>query len=785
MKKISWLLIPALFCGCSQDWSDGLDTARLTHDGMNAPDAASARMAPSSPAPSHSPRAFGSAPDRGALVAYGPDAPVRRAGAYTWHSAALSEEHALRAIATKELTFTAPDGTPIKVAYERHIEHPDGNWTWIGEVEGASGQSAVITFGETAAFGTIPQDNGELPLRLTVADGHPWVVSTDRKQLGEVHNEATDPGKPDYLVPPKRVASAASTDGLSTAGMATAGGQVMAAASNGTTVIDVLVGFSNGFASSRGGQSAAVTRVRNLVDITNDAYVRSQINAELRLVHSMQVNYPDNTDNGDALEKLTGFRAPSTPIDPDPAFSALRNAREQHGADLVVLVRKFQDPENDGCGIAWLLGGGMSGIVQSDEYFAYSVVSDGNDQGDDGKTYFCRDETFAHEVGHNLGSAHDAEAANNEPGAYAYSYGYKTTVSNGNFYTIMAYGDSGQASYRVFSNPNISEPCGGRACGTALADNARSHNQTVPIVSTFRATVGSPGPSGVAPYDFNGDGVSDILWRNASSGAGTIWLSANNTTTQAMATVSTQAWRIMGAGDFNGDGKSDILWRNSSDGRNTIWLSGSNATQQAITRVGNPAWKIAGVGDFDGDGKSDILWRNASNGGNTIWRSAQSATQIAMAPVNTQAWKIVGVGDFDGDGRSDVLWRHSDTGAGTIWRAGNNATQQSVTRVSNPAWKVVGVGDFNGDGWSDILWRNTSNGQNTIWRSGDSGMQQSMAHVPNQAWTVARVSDFNGDGRSDILWRNGSSGANTIWRSGDSTTQQAVATVANLAWVIQ
>ena len=31
-------------------------------------------------------------------------------------------------------------------------------------------------------------------------------------------------------------------------------------------------------------------------------------------------------------------------------------------------------------------------------------------------------------------------------------------------------------------------------------------------------------------------------------------------------------WEIVGTGDFNGDGKTDILWRNKSTGQNVVWL---------------------------------------------------------------------------------------------------------------------------------------------------------------------------------------------------------------------
>jgi hypothetical protein len=79
-------------------------------------------------------------------------------------------------------------------------------------------------------------------------------------------------------------------------------------------------------------------------------------------------------------------------------------------------------------------------------------------------------------------------------------------------------------------------------------------------------------------------------------------------------------WTIVGLGDFNGDGKTDILWRDTS-GNVAIWeMNGTSLLIGSSSFVGNvPAsWSIVGTGDFNGDGKSDILWRDTS-GNVAIW----------------------------------------------------------------------------------------------------------------------------------------------------------------------
>ena len=70
--------------------------------------------------------------------------------------------------------------------------------------------------------------------------------------------------------------------------------------------------------------------------------------------------------------------------------------------------------------------------------------------------------------------------------------------------------------------------------------------------------------------------------------------------------------------DFNGDGKSDIVWRDSS-GNVAFWLM-NGATMSSSGGVGGvPAtWSIVGQRDFNGDGKADLLWRDTS-GNTAMW----------------------------------------------------------------------------------------------------------------------------------------------------------------------
>ncbi|MDH7454082.1 FG-GAP-like repeat-containing protein [Luteimonas composti] len=767
-KHLLGLMLIAGMAGCTSE--SGVAPADNPGDTTaNGPDAAP--TAASLAATRGSTSSFASLPDRGELLAYGGVRKARKEGAYTWHPVSISEEHALNAIGGGRMVVNTPDGQALDLRYERHEEQPDGNWSWIGRSE--DGASAVLTFGEKAVFGSIAR--GDAQYRVRTDRSGAWMVETDPRLV------AANGGRPkegtDVLMPPESRALAAAASRQ----LAAKAGTADAPPAKALAVVDVLLGYSSTIASELGSQAAAVTLVSNLAAAANAAYVNSGVNMRLRVVHAMSVNYADTTRNRDALQQLTGYNVDTQqPITPNSAFNALRAARNEYGADLVAFVRRYREPEQDGCGIAWLLGMNNTAIDADDEAFGYAVVSDGSDRDEsDNNTYFCSQYSLAHELGHLMGQAHDEENAD-DAGVHPYSYGYRETSSTG-FFTIMAYPASGtQIEAPHFANPAVR--FSGRATGNSAADNVRSMNQTMPIISQFRATVV---PLRGVKSDVDGDGKSDVLFRNSSNGRNLVWKSANYATQQAMTAVASQAWRVVGVGDFNNDGKADVLWRNASTGANTIWRSASYSDQQSVTAVTNLNWRVAGVGDFNGDGVSDILWRRNDTGRNVIWLAGRGNSQVNVTAVTGGGWDVVGVGDFNGDGRADILWRSSTTGKNTIWRSGSGSAsnRQDIATVSDRTWRVVGVGDFNGDGVDDILWRNTGSGANTIWLGGNSATRQAVTSV-NLRWVVAAVGDYDGDGRSDILWRHSTDGRNVIWKSGNSATQQAMTRVADLAWRI-
>ncbi|MGP3923884.1 FG-GAP-like repeat-containing protein [Streptomyces sp. 8N616] len=142
-----------------------------------------------------------------------------------------------------------------------------------------------------------------------------------------------------------------------------------------------------------------------------------------------------------------------------------------------------------------------------------------------------------------------------------------------------------------------------------------------------------------APGDLTGDGRTDLIARQASTGD--VYLYADNGAGGFKSRVKIRsAWttytRIAGVGDLNGDGFGDLLARRS-DG--TLFrYDGTGAGQfkdrvTVFTSWGKTYNAMVGVGDITGDGKGDLVVRDTSG---NLYRndgkgngSFSSRTQIA------------------------------------------------------------------------------------------------------------------------------------------------------------
>ncbi|MEM7786479.1 MAG: zinc-dependent metalloprotease family protein [Bacteroidota bacterium] len=419
----------------------------------------------------------------------------------------LVQAEASRLRSASALRIALPDAEVV-LQTVRVVTHPSGHISWTGRAEGdaAAASWAVLVMRDGQITGEVHADGEFYPVRPLTGGLH----AVAKKSLAAYR---THPEGYEAFVAAHRDEIAAERAAEATAlahqhrhGDGHRHGNGHRHASS-TTTVDVIVPYTTNITAVYADPFALA---QSFVDITNVAYDNSGLaDLELRLVNAYETPHATTGNLQTDLENIRGTT--------DGISDEVHTRRTAYGADLVALISGTNT--SGFCGIAY---------VNASSSTAFSANSAG-----------CGALTFAHEVGHNFGAAHDPITG----GVVAYSYGQGYADQAGDWGTVMAYdaacdddGTPGAPPFSAFcqiipyfSNPDVSytdttSPVNSGPTGTATtSDNARVHEERASTVAAFRAAGTPPvltyGPATLAEFLAAGGTDTQTLTIENTAGA--------------------------------------------------------------------------------------------------------------------------------------------------------------------------------------------------------------------------------------------------------------------------
>ncbi len=347
--------------------------------------------------------------------------------------------------ATSHLNLTL-DGKKFTVSRESFTKKRGSNAiTWVGAINNDKNTVAIISVVNGIMAASFQTPDGFYTIEYNDRTNHYQQTKINKIEMGD--DMLTFAEGEEFAA-----GATANSDDIEYAANDTG----LAVASNADVhIIDILVAYSRETFSTASGESALIAKIHNGIELANQTFQRSKVDAKLNLVHTMRTNYTGSGNLETDLKRLAIK---------DGYADDVWHARNDYGADLYSLV--VANRTTNYIGFAYFPVGPVKGA---------SVIH----------TNYITTPAFPHEIGHNFGLGHQVGGGGSTP---LFPYGRPYQFGTQKWTTVMWTPMQGDKHLFNYSNPTVSHD--GRPTGIVNKyDEARAANLRAKTLSNFKKSV--------------------------------------------------------------------------------------------------------------------------------------------------------------------------------------------------------------------------------------------------------------------------------------------------------
>jgi len=291
-----------------------------------------------------------------------------------------------------------------------------------------------------------------------------------------------------------------------------------------------------------------------------------------------------------------------------------------------------------------------------------------------------------------------------------------------------------------------------------------------------------------ARYDYNNDGVTDVLACTGNDGNNTgpvrvyclngltgisIWERKNPT--------SGPVFSVIGVEDFTGDGKPDVVAGASIQQETSGRIFGINGSNGIITWTNYPngtsVWGLMQLDDITGDGIKDIA--AGDFGGMVLLIDAASGLNVQYKNIGPNIiLRLQDMGDIDKDGYRDFLVAHSGTQG--IMVNGYTCDYIWTKPLADKSWNVANIGDLSWDGYNDAIIGTLFQNNYTYFLDGTDGTELASVPVSTPVDAINAIPDIVGDSTREMVF-GGRNGLLSCLSGGYDTSTVSIPTLQDLS----